>query len=90
MSVSLALPQKLTVRPSGVRFCRRSYKVMFRAILLVVIALRDAIGLAGSHGSVDVVTALTHPFISKYLQRDLSKFAPILYLCLFSFPGSWQ
>lgn len=89
MSVSLP-PQKLTLRPSGVRFCRSSYKAMFWTILLVVIALRDAIGLADSHGSGDVVTATTHPFVSKYLQRDLSNFAPILYLCLFSFPGSLQ
>jgi len=44
MSVSLP-PQKLTLRPSGVRFCRSSYKAMFWTILLVVIALRDAIGL---------------------------------------------
>jgi len=88
MNVSLVLPQKLTLRFSGVRFCGRSYKAMFRTILLVVIALRDAIGLVGRHGSGGVVTATTHPFLSKYLQRDLSKVAPIFYLCIFSFPGS--
>jgi len=89
MNVSLALPQKLTLRPSGVRFCRSSYKAMSWSILLVVIALRDAIGLADRHGSGDVVTDTIHPLISKYLQRNRSNFAPILYMCLFPLHGSW-